>query len=191
MLKKTLGSLIKAEPKKHDYDIVANILVKNIYESLKNGNFGLFREARFNHNDPNTFVSTSNFLIKLNTEENKDWGTDYIKSAKYFVDSNMNEDILSKAVMHKLVAFDKENEKLFNDVKLVLGYYPLIAGEEHNEENFKLYSKVDALPTNPELSINLAFTTELSGKDLLKAYEEDDSPRAHQIFGEVESFVVL
>lgn len=175
MLKQTLGSIITAEPKQTDYDIVAKTLAPLLYKGLHTGEYTLTREAKHNNESPYENVELTKVLISASVSQ-REWQEVAYEVTSSYKDNNMNRNDYSLAVIRELLAIDESDEGLglFSDVKLAMAF--IIDSEERPVPVF--VSIVDSpLEGNGEVQATLSFTLEDSLDDFTEAYNEDQAPQ--------------
>lgn len=185
-INKTIGAMIAAEPSEESYKEVAQSVATAYYNKIKNGDFTLYRENKYNRNTPDNTEYPTFILLQLTPGE-KDWSGNVVRNVtREFMYNNMNDDVLSKHVISTIREIDSKEENLFQDVEIVRGYVP------EDGENEVLLSKVDSVMNAEQIRATIGFLLKEDVDNFLESYNNDDSPLARwKQDGKVDHFVYV
>ena len=181
---KTLGQLVKAQPKEADYEAIADTIAGFVYNKLVRGKFTLSRSAKYDNSSQYGDQDGSFISIELN-QSDEGWAEVYPALLKLFIFNNLNHVKLSAMTIERIKSLDEENENYLGDVSIISAY-----ASENEHVGVKDLSAISMLSSGSELRVNLAFKlADEDGKDFLAEY--NNGGEGGLIFGKVKQFYYL
>lgn len=182
-IKKGLGALVEASPKKTDYLQLSKIISEQLYRKITSQDFKLIRSAKYDNNNKDISNNGSVLMVTLD-EKDEEWVSKVGDVIRRFDNNNMNAETLSDLVVSELNSLDEEQENYLDDVTIISGY-------TDNRGNYNRLSILDNPSKGAELRFNLAFKlSSETEEDFIEEYNNTDSP-VGKIFGEVDKFYYL
>lgn len=182
-IKKGLGALVEASPKKIDYLQLSKIISEQLYRKITSQDFKLIRSAKYDNNNKDISNNGSVLMVTLD-EKDEEWVSKVGDVIRRFDNNNMNAETLSDLVVSELNSLDEEQENYLGDVTIISGY-------TDNRGNYNRLSILDNPSKGAELRFNLAFKlSSETEEDFIEEYNNTDSP-VGKIFGEVDKFYYL
>jgi len=182
-IKKDLGALVEASPKKTDYLQLSKIISEQLYRKITSQDFKLIRSAKYDNNNKDISNNGSVLMVTLD-EKDEEWVSKVGDVIRRFDNNNMNAETLSDLVVSELNSLDEEQENYLDDVTIISGY-------TDNRGNYNRLSILDNPSKGAELRFNLAFKlSSETEEDFIEEYNNTDSP-VGKIFGEVDKFYYL
>lgn len=181
---KTLGQLVRAQPKEKDYEAIADTIAGFVYNKLVQGKFTLSRSAKYDNSSQYGDQNGSFISIELN-QSDEGWAEVYPALLKRFIFNNLNHVKLSAMTIERIKALDEEKEHYLDDVSIISAY-----ASENEHVGVKDLSAISMLSSGAELRVNLAFKlADEDGEDFLAEY--NNGGEGGLIFGKVKKFYYL
>lgn len=177
---KTLGSVIKAQPKVEDYEYIGKVLGEAYYKALIKGQYILSRSPQHD-NDNKWDMPYINGVTMTLPLTNTDVFPSGFEVQQAFQDNNMNADKLGLYVLKSIIAADEADEKLFSDVVPVIGY------KNVGSDFIDYLTKVDNPVGKAELPFTVSFILEEEKDTFLDSYNEDNNKML--IGGKISEFI--
>lgn len=179
---KTLGQLVKAQPKEVDYTTLADIIAKAFYDKIEKGQFTLSRSAKFDNNSEYDDNNGSFLLLQLSAED-VEWAEAYPDVLKRFIYNNLDNNKLRDLVLSRMIGIDADKGYL-SDITIIK--------EFQDKDKTKVIAQVDSPVSGIELRANIPFKlAEEEPEEFLAEYENGKNSGGGYIYGNVDKFVYL